>query len=191
MEGREIKLLIADFDGTLVDTFDANYHGYKAAFESLGLKLDKQTYRDCFGLRFDSFMERIGIHDPDMRQRIRDLKTSFYPRFFDKFKVNRPLLGLLKAHHDGGGLTAIASTARVENLMNALEHIGAVDCFDLIIAGEQVKEGKPSPEIYLTVLRQMNLSAGDALVFEDSKVGVEAAKAAGINYIVVNSSFFT
>ncbi|MCH5347643.1 MAG: HAD family phosphatase [Muribaculaceae bacterium] len=185
-----VKLLISDFDGTLVDTFEPNYLGYRDAFEAMGMSIDRDTYRSCFGLRFDRFMERMGINDDAVRRQIRDLKTEFYPRYFDRFRVNRVLLNLLDAHHRGGGLTAIASTARVENLMNALDHIGARSTFDIIIAGEQVKDGKPSPEIYLTVLEQAGVTAAEALIFEDSPVGIQAAEAAGIAHIVVTPSYF-
>ncbi len=185
-----VKLIICDFDGTLVDTFESNFLGYEAAFESLGMSLSRDVYRRCFGMRFDRFMDTLDITDGQLHQEIRDRKTSFYPRFFDKLRVNRPLLNFVKSFHQGGGKTAIASTARVENLMNALRHIDAVGIFDLILAGEQVKHGKPHPEIYLKVLEQMGVTPNEALVFEDSPVGIQAAEAAGINYITVNQAFF-
>lgn len=185
-----IKLIISDFDGTLVDTFEANFLAYEAAFKSLGLKLTCDTYRRCFGMRFDRFMDSLGIESPSLRRDIRDRKTSFYPQFFDRLKVNHTLLDFIKTFRDSGNMTAIASTARVENLMNALNHINAVDCFDLILAGEQVTKGKPDPEIYLTVLNRMNVMPGEALIFEDSPVGIKAAEAAGVRYITVNQSYF-
>ena len=186
----QIKLLISDFDGTLVDTFEPNFLGYEAAFRAVGMNIDRETYRKCFGLRFDRFMDRLGVESASLRQQIRDLKTEYYPLFFDRLKVNTALLEMIRAHHRGGGMTAIASTARVENLKNALEYIGATGDFDIIIAGEEVKEGKPSPEIYLTVLKQAGVKAEEALIFEDSPVGIEAAKSAKIPYIVITPEFF-
>ena len=63
MTNREIKLIITDFDGTLVDTFEANLKAYQAAFESGGLKLSEQQYKACFGYRFEKFMNFVGIND--------------------------------------------------------------------------------------------------------------------------------
>ena len=86
----------------------------------------------------------------------------------------------------GGGLTAVASTARGKNLANALEHIGATGDFDLILAGEDVKEGKPSPEIYNTVMARLGVTADETLIFEDSIVGLQAASLAGAHFIKIS-----
>lgn len=186
----QVKLLITDFDGTLVDTFEANYVAYQKAFAEYGLELSEQQYHDCFGFRFDDFMAAMGIADDAVKQGIRQAKGEFYPLFFDKLKVNNALLSLLRCHKASGGLTAVASTARRKNLINALEHIGAKDCFSLILAGEDVSQGKPNPEIYNKVLQNLSVCPEEALVFEDSVVGIEAAKAAGVNYMVINKLYF-
>lgn len=187
----QIKLLVTDFDGTLVDTFEANYLAYQKAFSQFGLNLTEQQYQDCFGFRFDDFMEHMGISDAVIKQGIRKAKGDCYPLFFDKLKVNHSLLNLLKTFKLSGGLTAVASTARKENLMNALKFIKAADAFSLILAGEDVKHGKPNPEIYNTVLERLNILPSEAMVFEDSPVGIEAAKQSGINFVIVNSCFFS
>lgn len=185
-----IKLLITDFDGTLVDTFEANYRAYIQAMDSIGLELSRERYRECFGFRFDRFMEALGISDESKKSRIREAKAECYPDHFNCLVVNRPLLEFIRAFRRGGGLTAIASTARENNLMNALRYIGADNDFDMILAGESVKKGKPDPEIYQTVLDKFNIAPDDALVFEDSEVGFKAAEAAGIKFITINPPFF-
>lgn len=100
------------------------------------------------------------------------------------------MLEVLRQFRHNGGKTALASTARRKNLINALRFIGADNDFDLILSGENVKQGKPNPEIYLKVLEQMSVTPNEALVFEDSKVGFEAASASGINYLPINQYFF-
>ena len=186
----QVKLLITDFDGTLVDTFNANFLAYQKAFAKYGMELTEQQYHDCFGFRFDDFMAALGIKDDAVKQGIRQSKGDFYPLFFDKLNVNRPLFNLLRCHKKSGGLTALASTAKRQNLMNALEYIGALDCFSLILAGEDVNQGKPNPEIYNKVLLELSVSPEEALIFEDSPVGMEAAKAAHVNYIQITKDYF-
>lgn len=149
MLGTEIELLISDFDGTLVDTFSANYMAYQKAFAEQGLCLSESQYRACFGFRFDEFMKEVGVVDVNISSRIRELKSVYYPFFFDYLNVNKPLLHFIEMFHVAGGKTAIASTARKKNLINALAHIGVLDTFDYVLAGEDVDKGKPSPEIYL------------------------------------------
>lgn len=186
----QVKLLITDFDGTLVDTFEANFLAYQKAFAMFGLELTEQQYRDCFGFRFDDFMSHMGINDNDTKNGIRLAKGDFYPLFFDKLIVNDPLLTLLKTFKNSGGLTAVASTARKENLMNALNFIDAADAFSLILTGEDVKQGKPNPAIYNKVLETLNVLPAEALIFEDSSVGISAANAAHVDYVQITKEYF-
>ena len=186
----QVKLLITDFDGTLVDTFEANFLAYQKAFAMFGLELTEQQYRDCFGFRFDDFMSHLGINDNNTKNGIRLAKGDFYPLFFDKLIVNDPLLTLLKTFKNSGGLTAVASTARKENLMNALNYIGATDVFSLILTGEDVKQGKPNPAIYNKVLETLNVLPAEALIFEDSSVGISAANAAHVDYVQITKEYF-
>lgn len=188
---KEIELLICDFDGTLVDTFEANYHAYKKAFQMNGIKeLTEDFYRKCFGLRFEAFMEKAGISDNNTRSSIKNDKMKFYPLFFDLLKPNETLISFIKTFKKAGGKTAIASTARKENLIKVLEYLQINDIFDLILSGKDVSKGKPDPEIYNKVLRMLGINASNALVFEDSEVGIKAAQAAGISFIKINSYFY-
>lgn len=181
-----IKAIVTDFDGTLVDTFQANFHAYQEAFNQVGLSLSEEQYRKCYGLRFDGFMDEMKIEDADVRKCIRTIKGECYPNHFAMLHVNQPLLDFIRMFRRCGGKTAVASTARGKNLLNALTHIGATEDFDLILAGEDVKEGKPSPEIYNTVMQRLGVLPSETLVFEDSSVGLQAAQAAGAHYIKIN-----
>lgn len=189
-----IKSIITDFDGTLVDTFEANYQAYKLSFEryysEIGIKLSREQYRQCFGLRFDAFMDVMDISDDSLRKKLREEKTRIYPMCFKDLIPNASLISFLRNLKSSGILLAIASTARRENLMNALNHLQLADLFQLIIAGEQVREGKPNPEIYLTSMQQLGVSPKDTLIFEDSEVGLLAAEASGANYIKITPDFF-
>lgn len=185
-----IRYLITDFDGTLVDTFEANYRAYCEAFETVGLTLSRDQYRECFGLRFDNFMKAMGIESDEIKHRIKEIKGEVYPKYFDYLNVNRYLFEFIWAFHRAGGKTAIASTAREKNLRNALRHIGAENDFDLILAGESVSKGKPDPEIYLKALERLGASPDEALIFEDSEVGCKAAEAAGVRFIKITKDYF-
>ncbi|MBD5227484.1 MAG: HAD family phosphatase [Bacteroidales bacterium] len=187
----DVKLIITDFDGTLVDTFEANYQAYRQAFEDENITLTRDKYREWFGFRFDRFIREIGIIDPEVKSRIKEKKAEYYPSYFQHIRINRPLLEFIRAFHRQGGLTAIASTARERNLRNALRHIDAETDFDLILAGENVSHGKPDPEIYLKVLKALDIRPDEALVFEDSTVGLEAARSAGIRTMTITQKFFS
>ena len=181
----QIKLIITDFDGTLVDTFQANLKAYQEAFASEDLSLSEEQYRQCFGFRFERFMKAMNIDDNQIAQRIRQNKSEIYPNHFCLLKVNEPLLGFIRLFRANGVKTAVASTARRKNLINALTHINAVNDFDMILAGEDVTNGKPNPEIYYTVMKHFDVSPAETLIFEDSQVGIEAAEAAQANFMKI------
>ena len=82
--------------------------------------------------------------------------------------------------------TCVASTASKKNLYRVLKHFNLDLYFDIIISGDDVSKGKPSPEVYIKALDLLDCEPEEALVFEDSEVGCEAAEAAGIQYIKIN-----
>jgi HAD superfamily hydrolase (TIGR01509 family) len=185
-----IKLIITDFDGTLVDTFEANLRAYQDAFDKEGLTLTAEKYRACFGYRFERFMSAVAIHDEQTIARIKEAKKEAYPQYFGYLRPNKALIALIESAKALGVKTAIASTARRENLMNAVDYLGIADCFDLIFAGVDVRQGKPSPEIYLKVMEHYDIPPEETLIFEDSDVGIIAAKASGAHYMIVPNTQF-
>ena len=180
-----IKAIITDFDGTLVDTFEANLRAYQKAFGDVNMSLTAEKYKECFGFRFERLMTATGVFDERTADIIREAKKEFYPQFFSFLKPNKALLGLLEGFKALGGKTAVASTARRENLMNVVNYLGIADHFDLIYAGADVKEGKPSPEIYLKAMDALGVTPKETLIFEDSTVGLQAAEASGAAYMKV------
>ena len=73
-----IKAIICDFDGTLADTFAANFQAYQKAFNEQGESLSEETYRSAFGLRYDDFMRMVGIVDLQTAKAIRERKKELY-----------------------------------------------------------------------------------------------------------------
>ena len=185
-----IKAIITDFDGTLVDTYEANLKAYQKAFCECGKVLTPEAYKACFGLRYDAFMYQMGIIDIEIANFIRERKKRYYPLFFDCICLNHALLGVIDAFHKTGGKTAIASTARKENLMNVVKYLEIEGNFDCIISGLDVIQGKPQPEIYVKTMKHLCVMPSETLIFEDSDVGIQAAKASGANYIRVTSEWF-
>lgn len=186
-----IKAVICDFDGTLADTFAANYHAYQKAFEEQGLALTEETYRAAFGLRYDDFMRRMNIRDPQIAHAIRERKKELYPHSFHLLRPNTRLLDFVRAMHHSNIKTAIASTARKENLQNVVAYLGIEKDFDLIQCGNDVRHGKPDPEIYVRVMEALHVRPEETLIFEDTEIGIQAAQASGAQCIQVTSSWYS
>jgi len=185
-------VIITDFDGTLVDTFLANYKSYKTAFEKVGLTLDEETYRKCFGLRFNEFMNEVGINDSFTRIKIKQIKSEEYEKNVDYVRPNQYLLTFLMLAKNNGIIIGIGSTASRVNINNVLKHLKLENFFDFIVSGEDVTCGKPNPEVYQKALSVASfnphhtIAPESALIFEDSETGIQAAINAGIDYIQVD-----
>ena len=98
----QIKAIITDFDGTLVDTIIANCFAYSKAFEACGLELDSNLYKENYGLRFDDLCKKIGIEDNEIKKKIRSLKANIYPKFFNHIRINDKLLTFIRMCKEQG-----------------------------------------------------------------------------------------
>lgn len=186
----QIKLILADFDGTLFDTQKANFLAYQEVLKELGYTLTPGEYDAVFGLRLKEFMKRIGITDPATVEQIRQQKKKVYPRYFEYIRCNRILLDFMVKFRASGCKTGLVSTAQRHNMINILEYFNIMNLFDSIVSGNEVAKAKPDPFAYLHAMKKLNVTPGETLIFEDSETGIEAANRANAAYIVINHVFF-
>lgn len=179
-----LKAIITDFDGTLFNTKEANYKAYKDAFDKCGIELDKDDYMKNFGLRFNEMCDKLNVPE-DKRKELKEIKQAVYPNYFEYIYTNESLKRALKNFKTIGIKICIASTASKNNIYNILDYFGMKDLFEYIITGEDVKEGKPNPEVYLKALELCDCKADEAIVYEDSDVGIQAAEKANIFWVKV------
>lgn len=85
----------------------------------------------------------------------------------------------------GGWPVAIASSAHADVIAAALASTGLTETFEVVVSSDEVAHGKPAPDVYLEVARRLDVSPASALVVEDSRNGVRAAKAAGMTVVLV------
>ncbi len=193
--GARIRLLLLDFDGTLADTRRANTQAYIAALGESGYALTEEEYAErWFGMRCDEFLARYGIADPAERERLRLRKIALYPRFFDTLRLNRPLWAFCRAFRAQGGRVWIVSTGSRDNILNAMRHLGLgapseerapEGCVDGILTGADVERPKPAPDCFLEAMRREGCTPAETLIFEDSAIGLEAARRSGAGYFKV------
>ncbi len=182
----EIKLLLIDFDGTLVDTRKANYLSYRDVLKEVNFDLDEETYLSTyFGMRCGEFMRRLGFTDSYEIDRMRRRKIEIYPNHFDTVVLNKPLWDYAQEFRAQGGKVWIVSTGQTLNISNVMHYLELEDKVDGLITGADVKNSKPSAECYLKAMSREGVSPSEALIFEDSAVGIEAAVQSGANYIRV------
>ena len=99
-----IRLILLDFDGTLVDTRRANARAYVETLREAGYAMTEEEYAARhFGVRCPEFLRSIGIDDPAEINRLRRRKIELYPRYFDLVALNRPLWEFCQQFRAQGG----------------------------------------------------------------------------------------
>lgn len=183
-----IKAIITDFDGTLVDTFEANYIAYKKAFKiAANYNLTPAFYKEAFGLRIDDICAKLNITNGDVIKEIKEIKAKEYANYVYLTYINNKLLDQLEYYQKQGIKIALATTASSVNLYKVLDFWKIHYLFDIIISGDDVKHGKPDPEVYIKALEQLGIDGSEALIFEDSEPGIEAASKVTTNIIKIKS----
>lgn len=182
----QIKLIILDFDGTLATTEEANMRAYLLALQEEGIELSIEKYKsEYFGMRCPEFLRTIGITDEVQSDRVRRRKIELYPTLFDSVHLNEPLWNFVQDFRAQGGKVWIVSTSQKENITNAMRHLGIEGKVDGLLTSNDALEPKPSPEAFLKAMEIEGVTPAETLIFEDSVVGIAAAKASGAAYFKV------
>lgn len=203
--------LIFDCDGVLADTErDGHLPAFNLAFAEFGLPIrwDDATYAEK--LRIGGGKERIasaftpevigiaGFCDfpddqADLIKRLHARKTElFTQRVAAGLLPGRPGIHRLVAEALAAGWTvAVASTSAEASVRAVLRHAVGDDSYAQcrVFAGDIVAHKKPAPDIYLTVLADLDLDPAECVVVEDSGIGVEAAVSAGLTVLVTVSTY--
>ncbi len=210
-----IRAMIFDLDGTLVQTERLKALSYaRAAVELCPHRLDVadvvEAFKDVVGRsrqevavalvdRFDlalaarSRMAEFGVHSP--WQAYVQIRLRIYEGMLADPEVLRKNqwphnVALLHTARRAGCRTALATMSHGAQVQRVLEVLDLSSDFDFVATRDDVEQGKPDPEIYALVSREIGVSPANCLVIEDSPAGVRAALAAGM-WCVASATPFT
>ena len=184
------RAVLWDLDGTLVDSADLHWLSWRNTMAAEGLPITYEQFLDSFGQKNDRILAGwLGPHASEERiRRIDAAKEEAYRRMALAGGLT-PLPGAvewIRRLQRDGWKQAIASSAPRRNIEVMLGAIGLGKELDAIVGAEDVTAGKPDPQVFLTAAAKLSLPAGRCIVVEDARVGVEAARRAGMKCIGVS-----
>lgn len=180
-----MKLIMVDLDGTLFDTKDVNYYAYSEAIRHYGYSIDYDYYcKYCNGRHYLDFLPQITTSDESILKDIHSRKKNAYSKYLSKAKLNKGLLEMLITLKSISKI-ALVTTASKKNTMDILNKFDVASVFDLIVTHEDIKKSKPDPEGYIKAMRYFGVNPSEAIIFEDSDVGVMAAEKSGAQCFIV------
>jgi beta-phosphoglucomutase len=209
-----IRAIIFDLDGTLVQTEKLKALSYAITVQRL-LELSEpdsraiEAYRETVGAARDiasrHVMKKLGLENKlrslmtqygavEPWEVLTTMRTDIYSDMVAEPKVIREnqwphTVELLRIAKETACLTALVTMSKYNDVLHVLHSLGIEQSLDLVLTAENVKRGKPDPEIYLLASQKLGVPPEDCLAVEDSVHGVRAAVAAGMNAVAIATPF--
>lgn len=189
-----VKGVIADIDGTLVDSNDAHASAWQEAFQEFGIQMKWEEIRGEIGKGADQLLPRfltpeqisgLGIQIHKRKKEI------FKNRYFDQI---RPLPGVIplfeRLHQDKKAIVLATSGGRSE-VQHDFRLLGIDRWVRDVVSGDDVARSKPYPDLFHLALDRFRWKPSDAVVLGDTPYDVAAAKEIGLPTIAVLTGGFS
>lgn len=188
-----LKGLLFDMDGVLVNNLEIHRQAFAEFFRFYGVERTFDELNRVFGRGNDDIMGELMPRDVVERVGIRELgyqKEAIYRRIYAPIIEPQPgLINFLADAEREGLRSAVGSSGYRVNVDFVLDKCDIARYFSAIVAGDEVTNCKPHPEIYLTAAAKLGLKPSECVVFEDAEAGIEAAHSAGIKVVALATTF--
>ena len=186
-----MEAFIFDKDGVLIETFDLHFKSHSMVLAEFGVKLKKEDLIKRYGMKITEILKDImREHGKNISEttakRMAAKKVKTYVELAEKRLKLLPGVGeFLKFLKNKGYKIGLASSDSKITLQQFLRLTKTEKFFDTNIGGDEIKKGKPNPEIFLKCAKKLKVKPEECIVIEDSVHGIEAAKRAGMKCIAV------
>jgi HAD superfamily hydrolase (TIGR01509 family) len=184
-----IKALVFDFDGLILDTEGPIFQAWRELYQEYNRQLTLTEWENSLGsaegtrIFYDNLEQRLGepvdLESIVPRLRARELEM------IDAQPVLPGVIEYIRRARQLGLKLGIASSSSCAWVTDHLEQRGLRDSFQCVLGSDDVQATKPDPDLFLSVIECLGVSAGQAIAFEDSPHGVTAAKRAGLYCVAV------
>jgi len=180
---------IFDWDGVIINSAAQHELSWERLAKECGKTLPENHFKRGFGMKNEVIIpELLGWTNVPTEVRILSLRKEAIYREIVREQGMTALPGViewLQTLQAVGMPCVIASSTHRENITSTLEVLRLEPFFADIVTAEDVKRGKPDPEVFLTAARKIEVEPANAVVFEDALVGITAARAAGMRVVAV------
>jgi HAD superfamily hydrolase (TIGR01509 family) len=184
------RAVVFDMDGVLVDSGAHHREAWVAMCRDCGVTPPPEFWRLTIGRPAEeAVVLLVGDVGRGETRRLADLKREHYTRLARRGVVAVAGVGaFVQALVRAGVPRAVATSASRRDLARVLDALGLTRHLDVTVTADDVRRGKPHPEVYLKAAEGLGVDAAACVVFEDAIVGVQAARAAGMRVIGVTTA---
>lgn len=180
---KNLKIIIFDMDGVVLDSEPLHENARQMMFKELGIVPD-ETFPEAVGKSSAGFWQEIidlcKIEGDAFAMEARQYALVAQQIEDNHVKPSKGFGKIVEWAKEHGVKVGLASTSTRILIEDSLRLLGVRDAFDYTVSGNEIAKKKPAPDSYLKVLELSGIGAEEAIAIEDSTPGVAAAKNAGI-----------
>jgi beta-phosphoglucomutase family hydrolase len=180
--------LLFDCDGTLADTMPAHYRAWLHVTGAHGIAFDEQRFYGLGGRPTRDILATLAREaglDLDLDHGVQQKEAAFLAQL-DRVAAIDPVVDVVRRSRGRVPMAVVTGGHRAV-CSRILAHVGIADAFDTLVASEDTERHKPEPEPFLEAARRLGARPQRCVVWEDSDLGIEAARRAGMEWIDVRS----
>ena len=190
----EIKAVLFDMDGLMVDTESLSTEAFINSAKAQGYNMTKEETLKVLGFTkaniYQFWIDYFQGTNVDGKKLVDDhyeyIENVLYTVGPEKMPYVEELLKYLK---ENNYKIAVASSSDTADIKNNLEKTKLEKYIDEIASGAEVENGKPAPDVFLLAAKRLGVDPKDCLILEDSKAGIKAGKASGAMVFMVPDMF--
>ncbi len=175
--------LIFDMDGTLVDSGQLHEFSWTATLNKFGIPIDGALMRTLAGVptrdTLEILIKKFDCQVTASVDEMNEYKQQCVRDNLHRFVQPTALIDVVKKYH-GKKPMAIGTGANTPEALLVLKQCGLDAFIQVVVGADQVENPKPAPDTFLRCAELMGVSASQCVVFEDSKLGLQAAAQAGM-----------